>query len=90
MITKDTLIAKDIEIKAAISVEITVTSVYYQFEITDWHINCQSIEVYFLSLRSDNNQQSIAIYYPFDLISWTVAQFIYLFSMKIQLKTLKL
>ena len=32
----------------AISVEITVISVYYQFEITDWHINCQSSEIYFL------------------------------------------
>ena len=61
MIIKGTLIAKNIDIKVAISVEITVTSVYYQFEITDWHINCLSIEVYFLSLRSDNNQQPIAI-----------------------------
>ena len=63
MIIKGTLIAKDKDIKVAISVEITVTSVYYQFEFTDsdWHINCQSIEVYFLPLRSDNNQQPIAI-----------------------------
>ena len=61
MIIKGTLIAKDIDIKVAISVELTVTSVYYQFEITDWHINCLSIEVYFLSLRSDNNQQPIAV-----------------------------
>ena len=61
MIIKGTLIAKDKDIKVAISVEITVTSVYYQFEFTDWHINCQSIEVYFLPLRSDNNQQPNAI-----------------------------
>ena len=61
MIIKGTLIAKDIDINVAISVELTVTSVYYQFEITDWHINCLSIEVYFLSLRSDNNQQPIAV-----------------------------
>ena len=61
MIIKGTLIAKDIDIKVAISVEITVTSVYYQFEITDWHINCQSSEIYFLPLRSDYNQQLIAI-----------------------------
>ena len=58
---KGTLIAKDIDIKVAISVEITVTSVYYQFEITDWHINCQSCKIYFLPLRSDYNQQPIAI-----------------------------
>ena len=61
MIIKSTLIAKDIDIKVAISVEITVTSVNYQFEITDWHINCQSIGIYFLTFRSDNNQQPIAI-----------------------------
>ena len=60
MIIKGTLIAKDIDIKVAISVKITVTGVC-QFEITDWHINCQSIEIYFLPLRSDNNQQPIAI-----------------------------
>ena len=55
-----TLIAKDVEIKVAISVEITVTSVYYQFEITDWHFNCHSGEIYFLPLRSDYNQQPLA------------------------------
>ena len=60
MIIKGTLIAKDNDIKVAISVEITVTSVFYQFEITDWHINCQSGEIYFLPLRSDYNQQPIA------------------------------
>ena len=32
MIIKGTLIGKNIDIKVAISVEITVTSVYYQFE----------------------------------------------------------
>ena len=48
-------------IKVAISVEITVTSVYYQFEITDWHFNYQSCEIYFLPMRSDYNQQPIAI-----------------------------
>ena len=31
MIIKGTLIAKDIDIKVAISVEISVTDVYYQF-----------------------------------------------------------
>ena len=61
MIIKGTLIVKDIDIKVAISVEITVTSVYYQFEVTDWHINCQSCKIYFLRLRSDYNQESIAI-----------------------------
>ena len=55
------MIAKDVDIKVAISVEITVTGVYYKFEITDWHINCQSSEIYFLPLRSDYNQQPIAI-----------------------------
>ena len=61
MIIKGTLIAKGIDIKVAMSVEITETSVYYQFEITDWHINCQSCKTYFLPLRSDYNQQPIAI-----------------------------
>ena len=65
MIIKGTLIAKDIDIKVAMLVEITVTSVYYQFEITDWHINCQSIEICFLPLSSDNNQQPIAILVTF-------------------------
>ena len=32
MIIKDTLIAKDIDIKVAMSVEISVTGDYYQFE----------------------------------------------------------
>ena len=55
------MIAKDVDIKVAISVEFTVTGVYYKFEITDWHINCQSGEIYFLPLRRDYNQQPIAI-----------------------------
>ena len=38
MIIKGSLIANDIAIKVAISFEITVISVYYKFEITDWHI----------------------------------------------------
>ena len=58
MTIKGTLIARDIDIKVAISVEITVTSVYYQFEITDWH-NCQRGEIYFLPLRIVYNQQPI-------------------------------
>ena len=55
------MIAKDVDIKVAISVDFTVTGVYYQFEITDWHINCQGGDIYFLPLRSDYNQQPIAI-----------------------------
>ena len=43
MIIKGTLIAKDIDIKVAISVEITVTSVYYQFEITVSIISLRSL-----------------------------------------------
>ena len=39
MIIKGSLTAKDIDIKVAISVETTVTGVFYQFEITDWCIN---------------------------------------------------
>ena len=74
MIIKGTLIANDIDIKVAISVEITVTGVFfYQFEISDWHINCQSNEICFLLLRNgynyDYNQQpsnasSTLISYP--------------------------
>ena len=53
MIIKGSLIANDIAIKVAISFEITVISVYYKLEITDWHINCQSGEIYFIPLRSN-------------------------------------
>ena len=54
------MIAKDVDISVVRSVEITVTSVCYQFETIDWHINCQSSEIYFLPLRSDYNQQLLA------------------------------
>ena len=45
-----------------------MSSVYYQFEITDWHINCQSIEVNFLSLRSDNINISLTCLTAQDMI----------------------
>ena len=55
--SKVQLIAKDVDIEVAISVENTVTSVYYQFEITDWHINCQNGENYFLPLGHRTYEQ---------------------------------
>ena len=80
MINKATLIANDIDIEVVISVEITVTGLDYQFDITDWHINCQSSEIHFLALRSDYNQQPItnlvALRYNF-LDSETIYLFIF-------------
>ena len=89
-IIKGSLTEKDIDIKVAISVKTTVTGEFYQFEITDWHINVsERYNVPSFFGECGFNQQPFAIleavwsHFPG---SDPMYLFVYLFSMTIQLK----